>query len=104
MTDETATALADAFREHRDAFGVSITIGETEVTAIVNESDFGRELASGGFAQTGDLNAKVLLADLPEAPSIGTAATYRAATYRVQSIATQPGSYITELTLRPGKR
>jgi hypothetical protein len=38
MTAETANDLADAFREHRDAFGVGITIGETEITAIVAEA------------------------------------------------------------------
>lgn len=104
MTSETATDLADAFREHRDAFGVSITFGETEITAIVAEAEFGRELAAGGFAETGDLACKLLLADLSAAPAIGGPATYNERTYKISSVAKQPGSLISECNLRPAKR
>jgi hypothetical protein len=104
MTAETANDLAEAFREHRDAFGVSITFGSTEITAIVAEAEFGRELAAGGFAETGDLSCKLLLSDLPTAPAIGAPATYNGRTYKISSVAKQPGSLVSECNLRPAKR
>lgn len=104
MTAETANNLAEAFREHRDAFGVSIIFGATEITGIVAEAEFGRELSAGGYAETGDLQSKVLLSDLPVTPAIGTPATYNGRTFRVQSVAVQPGSLIGEFVLRPAKR
>jgi hypothetical protein len=104
MTSETAATFASAFREHREAFGVSITIGTTAITAIVNESQFGRELMEGGFAQEGDIEVKYLIADLATAPVIGTAATYRDRSFRVSRVANQPGSLIGELSMRPAKR
>lgn len=104
MTSETASALADAFREHRDAFGVAITFGSTAITAIVAEAEFGRELASGGFAETGDLSCKLLLADLSAPPVIGGAATFNGRSFRISSTAKQPGSLVGECNLRPAKR
>ena len=104
MTAETANALADAFREHREAFGVAIEIGGATVTAIVNESPFSRELVEGGFADGGEIEVKVLLSDLPALPSLGTAAVYRERSFRVQRVAFQPGGLVGELTLRPAKR
>lgn len=104
MTSDTANDLAEAFREHRDAFGVPITFGSTEITAVIAESEFGRELAAGGFAETGDLSCKLLLADLSAAPAIGDAATYNGRSYRVSSVAKQPGSLVIECNLRPAKR
>ena len=59
MTSETASALADAFREHRDAFGVAITFGSTAITAIVAEAEFGRELAGGGYGADVDIAAEL---------------------------------------------
>lgn len=104
MTAETASNLAEAFRELRDAFGVSVTFGTVEITAVVAEAEFGRELAAGGFAETGDIQCKILLADLPVQPTIGSSAAYNGRTFRVQSVAIQPGSLIGEFTLRPAKR
>ncbi len=104
MTSETATALAEAFREHRDAFGVPINIKGTTITAIVAEAEFGRELASGGYAETGDLACKLLLADLTTPPAIGDAATFNGRSFRVSSLAKQFGSLVGEYTLRPAKR
>lgn len=104
MTSETATDLAEAFREHRDAFGVSIIFGETEITAIVAEAEFGRELATGGYAETGDLACKLLLADLPAAPANGDPGTYNGRTFKVNSVSIQPGSLVGEFNLRPAKR
>jgi hypothetical protein len=104
MTAETATALAEAFREHRDAFGVSITFGQTTITAIVAKTDLARELMEGGFAESGDLSAKVLLADLPAVPAIGSAVTYQARPYKVASKAIQPGGLVGEFEIRPAKR
>ena len=104
MTAETASDLAEAFREHRDAFGVAITFGSTAITGMVAEAEFGRELVGGGYAETGDLQAKILLADLTTVPAIGLAVTYNARTFRVTSVAIQPGSLIGEFNLRPAKR
>jgi hypothetical protein len=105
MTAETANDLAEAFREHRDAFGVAITFGENPpITAIVAEAEFGRELVGGGYAETGDLACKLLLADLPTAPGNGTAGTYNGRTFKVNSVSIQPGSLIGEFNLRPAKR
>ena len=107
MTAETASDLAEAFREHRDAFGVSIIFGPataTAITAIVAESEFGRELVGGGFAEVGDLHCKILLIELPSAPAIGSPGTYNGRTFKVTSVAIQPGSLIGEFNLRPAKR
>ena len=104
MTAETANDLAEAFREHRDAFGVSVTFGSTTITAIVAEVEFGRELAAGGFAETGDMQCKILLADLTATPAIGSSAAYNGRAFRVQGVAIPPGSLIGEFTLRPAKR
>lgn len=104
MTAETATALADAFRELRDAFGASITFGVTAITAVVNEVEFGRELVGGGYAETGDLACKLLLSDLATAPALGDAATYNGRAFKVSSVATPPGSLVGEYNLRPAKR
>lgn len=104
MTAETANDLAEAFREHRDAFGVSITFGSTPITAIVAEAEFGRELVAGGFAETGDLSCKLLLSDLTAAPGIGDPVTYNDRSFKVSSFAKQPGSLVVECNLRPAKR
>ena len=104
MTSETASAIAEAFREHRDAFGVAITFGSTAITAIVAESEFSRELVAGGFAEAGELQAKVLLADLATVPALGSAVTYQSNSYRVEKRAIQPGGLIGEFSLRPAKR
>ena len=107
MTSETASNLAEAFREHRDAFGAPITFGQhPEITAIVGEAEFGRELVGGGggFAETGDLACTLLLSDLPSAPVISTPATFNGRTFRVNSVSVPPGSLIGEYNLRPAKR
>jgi hypothetical protein len=105
MTAQTASDLAEAFREHRDAFGVSITFGTNPaITAIVAESEFGRELVGGGFAEVGDLQCKILLSDLPTAPANGDPVTYNGRAFKVTSVSIQPGSLIGEFNLRPAKR
>lgn len=105
MTSETAQTFADAFLEHREAFGVSATIGtDPEISVLANESQFGRELKDGGFAQEGDVEMKYLLADLTTQPELGTAATYRARSFKVKQISTQPGALVGEILIRPAKR
>lgn len=104
MTAETAQSLADAFREHREAFGVSMTIAGTAIVAVVNQAPFGRELMDGGFADEGEVDAKVLLSDLPTLPSIGTAAVFAGRSLRVARVNIRTGGLIGELTLRPSKR
>lgn len=104
MTAETATALAEAFREHRDAFGVSITFGQTTITAVVGESEDFRELVEGGFAQTGDKASRILLADLPSIPVTGSAVSYNGRYYKVGPIINPPGSLTALFQLKPAKR
>jgi hypothetical protein len=104
MNIETASAIADAYSEHREAFGVPLTIGSEDILAIVNDSPLGRELVEGGFTDEGEVEAKVLLSDLSTLPSIGAAASYKSRTYRVARISIQPGGLIGEYSLRPAKR
>ena len=104
MTSTTAADMAEAFADHRSSFGVPISFGSTAIVAIVAESEFGRELAAGGFSETGDLNCKLLLSDLTSNPAIGALVTYNARTFRVSSFSVQPGSLIGECVLRPAKR
>lgn len=104
MTAETASALAEAFREHRDAFGVTITFGVAEVSAIVAEGEFSRELMQGGFTKAENYQVKLLLEDLATAPALGDAVTYQARGFKVSSVAIQPGGLIGEYEIRPAKR
>lgn len=104
MTAETANTLAEAFREHRDAFGVSITFGTTTITGIVAESQFTRELVEGGFSEAGTYQCKVLLEDLPGNPVIGSPVVYQDRPFKVSSVAIQPGSLVGEFEIRPAKR
>lgn len=96
--------FAEAFREHRDAFGVPITFGETEVVAVVAESAMGRELVAGGFQTEADFTARVLLSDLPAVPVIGSPVSYNGHAFKVARVAVQPGHLIGEFSLRPAKR
>lgn len=104
MTTFTALDLADAFLEHRETFGVSIIFGTKEITAIVAESQFSRELVEGGFAEAGDLKCKLLLSDLPATPEIGSPVIYEKRPFKVSSRAIQPGSLIGEFDLHPARR
>lgn len=104
MIPATANGFAEAFREHRSAFGVPITFGETAITAIVSESEFSRDLQSGGFAMSGEVQVKILLSDLPTLPSLGSSATYEDAPFSVSKVAIQPGGLIGEYTLKPSRR
>lgn len=105
MTSETAEAIAEAFREHRDAFGVPITFGaEPEITAIVAGGEFSRELMQGGFAEAGNYQVKLLISDLPTAPANGDPVTYQERVFRVSNVAVQPGGLIGEYEIRPAKR
>ncbi len=104
MDAATAADLAEAFLEHREAFGVPITIDGENITAIVNESPYGRELVEGGFAEDGDIEFKILLSDLENTPEIKTPVTYKSRSFRVQKPAIQPGSLIGEFIARPTRR
>ena len=104
MNSATASAFAEAFNEHRSAFGVPISFGATSITAIVAESEFSRDLVDGGFAASAELKSKVLLSDLPSIPSLGTSVTYQGEPFKVSKVAIQPGGLIGEFTLRSGKR
>lgn len=104
MTSETASALAEAFREHRDAFGASITFGSTEITGIVGESEDFRELVEGGFAQTGEKACTVLLSDLAATPVTGSSATYNGRSYKVGPTIIPPGGLLGTFQLTPAKR
>ena len=104
MQSATANAFLEAFQEHRDDFGVSITIAGQTITATVNESQFGRELMEGGFADESDIEVKFILADLSAIPSIGNIVNYRNRVFKVSRLGIQPGSLIGEITCRPAKR
>ena len=104
MDQATADAFADAFREHREAFGVSVEIDGTVVTAVVNEVDVGRDLLEGGFAEEGDVDAKVLAGDLPKKPMIGRACHYAGRAYRVATVRARENGQVIHLRLRPAKR
>lgn len=104
MQSEMANTFLDGFLEHRDDFGVEITIANETVTAIVNESQFGRELMEGGFADEADIEVKFLISDLTQIPSLGNSVAYRSRAFRVSRLGIQPGALIGELTCRPARR
>lgn len=96
--------LAEAFLEHREAFGVPITFGETTIQAVAAETETSRELRDGGWADGADTKVKLLLSDLAILPSIGATGLYQERRFKVQSMAIQPGGLIGEYTLRPANR
>jgi hypothetical protein len=104
MQAEIAESIKDAFLEHRELFGVTITIVGQEISAIVNESQFGRELMEGGFADDSDIEVKFLLSDLSSIPSLGNTVSYRDRTFKVSRLGIQPSALIGEITCRPTKR
>jgi hypothetical protein len=104
MSPEIAEAFSDSFVSHRDSFGVSITINGQNVIAIVNESQFARELMEGGFADDSDIEVKFLISDLSEIPAIGKSVLYRSRSFKVSRLGIQPGSLVGEITCRPAKR
>jgi hypothetical protein len=104
MQSEIAGSLAAAFEEHRDDYGVLITIGGEEISAIVSESQFGRDLMEGGFADEGDLQVKFLLSDLTTIPALGNSVTFRARSFKVSRLGFQPGALVGEITCRPARR
>lgn len=104
MQTAIANSIKDAFVQHRDDYGVSITIDGETVTAIVSESQFARELMEGGFADEGDIEVKFLLSDLTTIPAIGNPVTYRSRGFKVSRLGFQPGALIGEITCRPAKR
>lgn len=104
MSPVIAESLCEAFLEHRELFGVIASFGDTGVVVVAGESAFSRELREGGFAETGDVAIKYLIADLSTAPAKGDPVTYKSRLHRVESIATQPGSLVGELSLRPARR
>ena len=86
MTSATATDLAEAFAELREAFGVAIDYAGTSIVAIIAEADLGRELVAGGFAQTGDLSCKVSTDDMPTGAAVGTTFAAAASTDRLTTL------------------
>jgi hypothetical protein len=104
MQTAIANSIKDAFVQHRDDYGVSITIDGETVTAIVSESQFARELMEGGFADEGDIEVKVLFSDLTQIPSLGKPVSFRSRNFRVSRVGTQPGALVGEISCRPAKR
>lgn len=104
MQASIAQSIKEAFTEHRDDFGVTITIAGQEITAIVSESQFGRELMEGGFADDADIEVKFLLSDLTSIPALGNTVSYRDRSFRVSRLGIQPGALVGEITCRPAKR
>lgn len=104
MQTAIANSIKDAFLQHRDEYGVTITIIDTEVIAVVNESQFSRDLMEGGFADDGEIEVKFLLSDLTSTPNLGASVSYRSRNFKVSQIGTHPGSLVGEITCRPAKR
>ena len=104
MKASMATSIKEAFVEHREEFGVDITINGDAVDAIVSESQFGRELMEGGFADDADIEAKFLISDLTVLPSLGQVVSYRDRSFKVSRLGFQPGALVGEITCRPSKR
>lgn len=103
MNAETAAAIAEAFREHRDAFGVAITINGDTISAVVNDSPYSRELIEGGFANDGEISVKCLTADLSTTPAIGQTCSYKSRSFLISSVSIQPGSAVAEIQMRPAR-
>ena len=101
MNPETSSALADAFLEHREAFGVSIQIEGEEVLAVVNTVDVDRTLVEGGFAEDGEVTATILRDELPVAAANGKAATYQERKYHIRSITPEVNRPTVRVVLRP---
>jgi hypothetical protein len=78
---------------------VSITFGVTTITAIVGKSEFSREWVEGGAAEVGDLQAKVLLEDLPAVPEIGSTVIYQDRPFKVGNRSVQPGGLVGEFEI-----
>lgn len=104
MQTALAQSFGDSFEEHLEDFAVSIVINSQTIRAVVNESQFGRELMEGGFADDSDIDVKFLLSDLSAIPSIGDLVTYRDRNFRVSRLGIQPGALVGEITCRPAKR
>ena len=96
--------LAEAFREHRDAFGVSVTFGTTPVQAVASMADLSREWVGGGYREEGEEAVHVLLADLPAVPALQSLATYKEIPWTVEAVDIQPGGLVGKFTLKPYRR
>jgi hypothetical protein len=99
-----ADDIAEAFLEARDAFGVPITIADQDVTAMVTESQFARDLVEGGFQLNAQVEVRVLLADLNVPPVLGAACLYEGAPFRISNIVPPRGGLVGEFTLSPRGR
>lgn len=104
MKVSLATSISEAYLEHREEFGVEITIAAEVVEAIVSEAQFGRELMEGGFADESDIEVKFLISELSGIPSLGDVVSYRDRSFRVSRLGIQPGALVGEITCRPAKR
>jgi hypothetical protein len=106
VSPELANELAEAFREHRDAFGVSIKIGSETITAVVEESALSRELSGGGggFTPEVEFQVKALLSDLKALPALGTDVVFNDLNLKVSKVGIHPGGLIGEYSIRPRGR
>lgn len=101
MNLETSSAIADAFLDLREAFGVSIQIEDAEILAVVNTVDVDRALVEGGFAEDGEVTATILRDDLPVAAANGKPATYQDRKYHIRSITPEANRPTVRIVLRP---
>jgi CBS domain-containing protein len=105
MNAATSASFADAFRQHREAFGAPVQVGEADLVGIVNEVDLARELMEGGFAEEGDVDVKVMADELPtDVPPLGLSCAYGGRRYRVASVRSREGAPVVHLRLRPARR
>lgn len=101
MNAELAESHREAFLEHREAFGVSMTINSETVTVVANDAEFSRELIEGGFSTKADVKVHYLIADFVTPPVLGMSAAYQGAVWRIIEASARPGALIGELRLEP---
>ncbi len=104
MNPRMAADFEGGFLALRAEFGVPLAIAGAEITAIVAESPFAKELREGGIATEASVDAKILLADLSELPAHGTPAEYKGEPFKISRITIQPGGLIGEYELVPRRR
>jgi len=102
MNDNVALDLKDAFIEHRNDFGVTITHNGNDYQAIIAESEYTRTLVMGGFSDDGDIRIKLLRSDLYL--EIGNLITYNAIQFKISGRSVMNNSDIVEYSAKPIRR
>ena len=91
MALNTATQKAD-LRAVMTDLGSTITVGETDYTAIVGDDQEGRETGVAAFLTQNRLRVMILQSDFDTLPVLGDVLTYDGDVYRVDEIQADPDS------------